>query len=284
MQRLATIAFTIATALAPGANAVDETLQNDGFFSGALANFQGGFIAGEIAAARFVPQGSCPCLLTGVTLLFGGSSSTQEMGLRVWDDTAGNDIPGFELFSGSVSLTGSNVNLQQIDLSLAPVVINGPFRVGLEFGHAGFPSVASDLDGTINAAANFILADIGVLFWFQSATLGVSGDFIIRASLDSLADADADGVPDNADNCTQRANADQRDTDGDAFGNVCDLDLNNDCVVNAADLGIFRSVYFTADADADTNGDGVVNTLDLGALKSLFFQPPGPTGLANACP
>ena len=102
MQRLAIIAFTIAAALTPGANAVDETLQNDGFFSGALANFQGGFVVGEIAAARFVPQGSCPCLLTGVTLLFGGSSSTREMGLKVWDDTAGNNIPGFELYSGTV--------------------------------------------------------------------------------------------------------------------------------------------------------------------------------------
>lgn len=263
--------------------AAEETLQNDGFTTGAPVNFQAGFVAGEIAAARFVPQSNCPCLVTRLTLLFGGGNVTRDMGLRIWDDPAGVTLPGVELFSGTVTMTGSNVNIQEIDLSLAPVLVQGPFRVGLEFGHSGLPSVASDLDGSIDAGANFILADIGALFWFQSSTLGVSGDWIIRATIDSFADADADGLPDNSDNCITRPNADQRDTDADDFGNACDLDLNNDCIVNAVDLGAFKSVFFSADADADANGDGVVNAVDLGIFKSLFFQPPGPSGLSNAC-
>lgn len=265
------------------AHAADETLQNDGFFSGAPVNFQAGFVAGEVAAARFVPSTPCPCLVTGITLLFGGSAETREMGLRLWEDPLGATDPGLEVFNGTVTLTGSNVNLQQIDLSLAPVVVQGPFRVGLEFAHSGLPGVATDLDGTIDAGANFILADIGVLFWFRSATLGVSGDFVLRATVQSLADADGDGLPDNADNCIQIANSDQRDTDGDGLGNVCDLDLNDDCTVNAIDLGVFRSVFFSADPDADANGDGVVNAVDLGTLKALFFQPPGPSGVPNIC-
>ena len=39
------------------------------------------------------------------------------------------------------------------------------------------------------------------------------------------------------------ANADQRDVDGDEFGNVCDPDLNNDGVVNALDLGLLRARF-----------------------------------------
>ena len=93
-------------------------------------------------------------------------------------------------------------------------------------------------------------------------------------------DTDGDGVTDSADNCTLVANADQRDTNGDGFGNVCDADLNNDGIVNVVDLGQLRAVFFTANADADFNGDGVVNVVDLGILRSGFFLPPGPSGVA----
>jgi hypothetical protein len=97
------------------------------------------------------------------------------------------------------------------------------------------------------------------------------------------ADVDGDGILDGADNCVEVANASQRDTDGDGIGNVCDADLNNDCIVNATDLGLLKSVFFTTDADADFNGDGAVNATDLGAMKSVFFGAPGPSSLANAC-
>ncbi|MEM6641281.1 MAG: thrombospondin type 3 repeat-containing protein [Pseudomonadota bacterium] len=91
-----------------------------------------------------------------------------------------------------------------------------------------------------------------------------------------VADSDGDGVGDDVDNCTNVSNPDQRDTNGDGFGNICDADLNNDNTVNVVDLGIFRSVFFSSDADADFNGDGTVNVVDLGILRGLFFAPPGP--------
>lgn len=94
-------------------------------------------------------------------------------------------------------------------------------------------------------------------------------------------DTDGDGVADSVDNCSAVANADQRDTNGDGYGNVCDPDLNNDGVVNAVDLGVLRAVFFAADADADLNGDGVVNAIDLGAMRATFFLPPGPSGVAS---
>lgn len=44
----------------------------------------------------------------------------------------------------------------------------------------------------------------------------------------TLADADLDGVPDGPDNCENRSNPDQRDTDGDGAGDACDPDDDND--------------------------------------------------------
>ncbi len=97
----------------------------------------------------------------------------------------------------------------------------------------------------------------------------------------SDADADADGVANRLDNCSELANPAQIDADGDGFGNACDADLNNSCVVNVADLGLMRTVFFTADPVADFNGDGVVNVIDLAILRSAFFAPPGPSGLVD---
>ncbi|MFK8015838.1 MAG: putative collagen-binding domain-containing protein, partial [Gammaproteobacteria bacterium] len=89
-------------------------------------------------------------------------------------------------------------------------------------------------------------------------------------------DSDGDGVDNVSDNCVNLANADQRDTDNDGFGNRCDADFNNDLFVNAEDLGTMRANFFaTGDLDTDLNGDGVVNGVDLGILRTLFLLPPG---------
>ncbi|MFK8017176.1 MAG: ThuA domain-containing protein [Gammaproteobacteria bacterium] len=96
-------------------------------------------------------------------------------------------------------------------------------------------------------------------------------------------DTDGDSQLDTEDNCVTLFNEDQRDTNGDGFGNICDQDLNNDCIVNAADLGIFRTVFFSDDPDADFNGDGTVNVPDLGLMRVSFFGPPGPSGVTPDC-
>jgi len=92
-------------------------------------------------------------------------------------------------------------------------------------------------------------------------------------------DTDGDGIPDDVDNCMLVPNPDQRDSDGDGYGNACDADLNNDGQVNFADLAIFRSRFGSGDPDADLNGDGVVNFADLARFHELFGRPPGPSGL-----
>jgi Zn-dependent metalloprotease len=113
---------------------------------------------------------------------------------------------------------------------------------------------------------------------------GVTGWYVDNVQAYScsagVVDSDSDGITDDLDNCTLAPNADQRDSNGDGYGNVCDTDLNNDGVTNFVDLGQLRSVFFTSDADADFNGDGVVNFVDLGAMRARFFTAPGPSGVA----
>lgn len=99
-----------------------------------------------------------------------------------------------------------------------------------------------------------------------------------------LEDDDSDGVIKPLDNCSIAYNPQQRDTDGDGYGNACDADLTQNCVVNAEDLGALRLVFLTNDPHADFNGDGNVNFIDLGIMRLGFFGAPGPSGTTFGCP
>ena len=95
-----------------------------------------------------------------------------------------------------------------------------------------------------------------------------------------LVDADNDLVPDINDNCQLDANGDQRDSNGDGYGNVCDADLNNDGIINFLDIALLGDLFLSTDADADLNGDGVVNFLDVSIIGNAFLTEPGPSGVA----
>ncbi len=106
---------------------------------------------------------------------------------------------------------------------------------------------------------------------------------IATVTVHVINDADNDGIDDAVDNCLYRVNPDQRDTDGDGYGNACDADLDNSGIVNFTDLAIFRKRFGTADPDADFDGSGVVNFADLATFRSLFGKAPGP-GPAGSSP
>lgn len=93
-------------------------------------------------------------------------------------------------------------------------------------------------------------------------------------------DGDGDGIPDAQDNCSALANPDQRDTNGDGFGNLCDTDIDNDGTIGFSDLAAIKAVFLTNDADADFDGDGVVSFSDLARMKATFLGQPGPSGVA----
>ncbi len=97
------------------------------------------------------------------------------------------------------------------------------------------------------------------------------------------ADTDGDAVLDDADNCLAHVNPSQTDTDGDGFGNACDADFNQDCVVNFGDLAAMKANFITGAELTDLNDDGQTNFADLALFKALFLAAPGPSGVANAC-
>ncbi len=98
----------------------------------------------------------------------------------------------------------------------------------------------------------------------------------------AFADTDTDGVADADDNCVERANADQRDTDGDGFGNACDGDFDNDGVVGGSDFNLLRGGMGKSEGDAgydanlDIDGDGAIGQSDVELVKGQFGGPPGP--------
>jgi len=96
-------------------------------------------------------------------------------------------------------------------------------------------------------------------------------------------DTDADGVLDYQDNCTLIANANQRDTNSDGYGNLCDPDFNNNGIVDSQDGALLKAAFGSAAfPDRDLNGNGIVDSNDGARLKAKFGQPPGLSGLACA--
>ncbi len=105
------------------------------------------------------------------------------------------------------------------------------------------------------------------------------------AQASGAGDTDSDGLLDSADNCVLVANPDQRDSDGDFFGNACDADLNNDGEINFIDLSELKAAFFSSgDVAGDLDGDGEVNFQDLAVMKGAFFTSPGPSGVGPAAP
>jgi hypothetical protein len=172
-------------------------------------------------------------------------------------------------------------------LGVTLVLFTGPLAEGFSANVAPDPSlrivgelnVCTNPNGCVNAPPNTALASLGPNQKSPHTPVSYIGHYLVRAT----PDADTDGVPDDRDNCTLVANADQRDTNADGFGNICDADLNDDCIVNGVDSRIMRNRLGTHDPDADLNGDGIVNGADLATLRRSLGLPPGPSGVPNLC-
>jgi hypothetical protein len=81
-------------------------------------------------------------------------------------------------------------------------------------------------------------------------------------------DTDGDGVNDSVDNCPAVANADQADFDGDAIGDACDEDDDNDGVVDELDA-FPQDPTESVDSDGDNFGD---NADPFPLVPSVFFD------------
>ncbi len=117
------------------------------------------------------------------------------------------------------------------------------------------------------------------------------------------ADAEADRVPDFADNCTGAANARQTDTDRDGFGDACDPDFDQDHrverfevqrVEQCAGVDLVRPLALDDDTiltrtdkllltrratceGTDLNGDRRVDAVDARIARGLLDRRPGPS-------
>jgi len=108
--------------------------------------------------------------------------------------------------------------------------------------------------------------------------------------LTELPDQDLDGVGDPEDNCLVLANADQRDTNLDGYGNLCDGDFDDNGAVGPVDFAEFAQAYLKGlgdpgyDPDIDLDGNGAVTPIDFALFSQMYLDPPGPSGLCGGSP
>ena len=136
-----------------------------------------------------------------------------------------------------------------------------------------------DNDGVVDTADDCPRGDTG---WISNASTDNDNDGCRDATVEDL-DDDNDGIPDVAnaststvaDNCRLVANADQTNTDlaadattGDALGDACDPDDDNDGVHDAAD-----DFPLDACASVDTDSDGLPDRLVAGCVTDLEADP-----------
>jgi hypothetical protein len=223
------------------------------------------------------PWGSGPCVATGAFcagFMYGYDLRESSPAMRMW------------------TAVGTST----------PETIHIPFVVGNQ-GDGDWLSIAVNSTTVLHQPlANFAVNE---LYWltvpstsFTTTSSTLWTFFIESAGASNAAvyfsltppDADADGVIEPIDNCTTVANLDQRDTNGDGYGNICDADLNNSGLVTATDFTIFRSVLNqacptpanTTACNADLNGSGTVTATDFNLLRARLNTAPGPSGLHPA--
>jgi hypothetical protein len=91
-------------------------------------------------------------------------------------------------------------------------------------------------------------------------------------------DRDADGLPNEQDNCADYGNEEQADLDGDGVGDVCDLDIDGDGNANGVD-----NCVSVVNDQADLDGDSIGDACDADADGDLVIdEVDNCVGLANA--
>lgn len=192
---------------------------------------------------------------------------------------------------GAVTINSQELNDLNATLTLtAPVTLGDSFLLtGLVFG--GITPQPDPLDTDIQDPID-VVPSSGVIDYSNSASIRIlvpegyafqGSDPLLDNIILAPGDDDLDGVPDSADNCTIVANAGQQDADNDGYGNACDGDFDNNCIVNFLDVGAFATAFLSSTTVFDLNSDGVVNFLDYPTVVDSIFMAPGPGLSTGIC-
>lgn len=193
------VAVALAAAACGSAQAVEMTVRNDSLGNFSEAVVVGGFVAGEKAASWLTTP--CNGNIRAVQVFWrsgaGTSGQTIHRGIQIYRaGTFPNPGALAQAISGPV-LTDAVLNEYRfLDENMAiplnvPVTANETFVVAFEFDAtvgAADPSVVRDVDGN-TSGRNALLAQLtpGTFIWFDSQTLKVDGDWVIRAVVDCAA-------------------------------------------------------------------------------------------------
>lgn len=232
----------------------ETELRNDSFENGQAVVAHDGFAPGEIAASRFFI--ATPVRLIAARLIFANAvpgGNATDVTLHVWTDDQTSTEPGVELYSGDFTVTPSQVNMQELNVSAENITVGGYFRVGIEVHHGGAPSVTNDTNG-ISSALNNLLKE-STLGWQTSSLFGVSGDWIIRAVV-----SDGGGAPDAGVTPDASTGSPDASTGPDA-GSGGQCNGNGDCEVGEYCDTAAHTCTFDCRHDTDCPGNDQCNSL-----------------------
>jgi Tol biopolymer transport system component len=147
---------------------------------------------------------------------------------------------------------------------------------------------SAGIEGNDNSLEPSISADGRSVAFTSFATNLVPDDTSTGSDVfvnDTKQDADADGVPDDADNCPDVPNSDQADLDGDAIGDACDPDpaavmLSPPDAVNT--VGTLHTVTaHVSNAAGGPVAGAIVRFTVSGSVNTTGFCTTGPDGACS---
>lgn len=118
----------------------------------------------------------------------------------------------------------------------------------------------------------------------------VVGAFPPQSGAGPCDDPDSDSICAPIDNCSDKANTAQTDTDvaQDGYGNLCDADYDENNIVGFTDLAALRAAWQATATDTNYNPDcdsepnNVIGFTDLALLRAQWQGGPGPSGMSCA--